>query len=54
LFRCYWGTYYLFPVIVDDLDVDIPAPLTFNAYAAGRDPAMEAVSAAERAREVAP
>lgn len=54
LFRCYWGTFYLFPVIVDDLDVDISAPLTFNAYTAGRDPAMEAVSAAEQARGVAP
>ena len=50
LFRCYWGAFYLFPVIVDDLDVDISAPLTFEAYAAGRDPALEAISAAEQAR----
>lgn len=52
-FRCYWGAFYLFPVIVDDLDVDLRAPLTFEAYAAGRDPAMEAVSAAEQARKAA-
>lgn len=50
LFRCYWGAFYLFPVIVDDLDVDIPAPLTFSAYAAGRDPGIEAISAAEQSR----
>jgi hypothetical protein len=50
LFKCYWGAFYLFPVIVDDLDVDISAPLTFEAYAAGRDPALEAISAAEQAR----
>jgi hypothetical protein len=49
-FRCYWGAFNLFPVIVDDLDVDLRAPLTFEAYVAGRDPAMEAVIAAERAR----
>lgn len=54
LFRCYWGAFFLFPVIVDDLDVDIPAPLTFEAYASGRDPAMEAISAAEQARGTAP
>jgi hypothetical protein len=52
LFRCYWGAYHLFPVIVDDLDVDIRAPLTFEAYAAGRDPALEAIAAAETARKV--
>ncbi len=50
LFRCYWGVFYLFPVIVDDLSVDIPAPLTFDAYAAGRDPALEAVRRAEAVR----
>lgn len=53
LFRCYWGAFYLFPVIVDDLDVDISAPLTFEAYVAGRDPALEAIQAAEAAREAA-
>lgn len=45
LFICHWGSLHIFPVIVDDLDVDIPAPLTFEAYAAGRDPALEAVLA---------
>jgi hypothetical protein len=45
LFICHWGSRHIFPVIVDDLDIDIPAPLTFEAYAAGRDPAMEAVLA---------
>lgn len=54
LFRCYWGAFYLFPVIVADLDVDIHAPLSFEAYAAGRDPAMEAIIAAERARGATP
>ena len=47
LFRCYWGAFHLFPVIVSDLDVDIRAPLTFEAYAAGRDPALEAIQALE-------
>ncbi|WP_109259835.1 S41 family peptidase [Hyphobacterium indicum] len=45
LFICHWGSLHIFPVIVDDLDIDIPAPLTFEAYAAGRDPAMDAVLA---------
>ena len=45
LFICHWGSLHIFPVIVDDLDVDIPAPLNFEAYAAGRDPALEAVLA---------
>lgn len=53
-FRCYWGAFHLFPVIVDDLDVDIPAAMTFEAYAAGRDPALEAVRQAEAARSGAP
>jgi hypothetical protein len=53
-FRCYWGAFHLFPVIVDDLDVDIPAPLTFEAYAAGRDPALEAIAIAEAARRSMP
>ncbi|MEE2526296.1 hypothetical protein V0U79_07950 [Hyphobacterium sp. HN65] len=43
IFICHWGSLHIFPVIVDDLDVDIAAPLTFEAYAAGHDPAMEAV-----------
>jgi len=42
---CHWGSLRVFPVIVDDLDIDIPAPMTFDAYAAGRDPGMEAVLA---------
>jgi hypothetical protein len=45
LFICHWGSLHIFPVIVEDLDIDIPAPLMFDAYAAGRDPAMEAVLA---------
>lgn len=45
IFICHWGSLHIFPVIVEDLDIDIPAPLTFDAYAAGRDPAMEAVLA---------
>ena len=49
-FNCPWSSLHIFPVLVDDLDIDIPAPLTFEAYAAGRDPALEAVAAAERAR----
>jgi hypothetical protein len=31
------------PIRVASLDPDVPAPLTFAAYRAGRDPAMEAV-----------
>jgi hypothetical protein len=41
---CYdtrWG----FAVRVDDLEPDLPAPLTPAAYFAGRDPAMEAIAA---------
>ena len=45
IFICHWGSLHIFPVIVDDLDIDIAAPLTFEAYAAGRDPGMEAVLA---------
>ena len=40
----------LYPVHVDNLDPDIPAPLTFAAYRARRDPAMEAVLAARTQR----
>lgn len=43
IFICPWGSLHVFPVIVDDLDVDIPAGLTFEAYAQGRDPALEAI-----------
>jgi len=45
IFICHWGSLHIFPVIVEDLDVDITARLTFEAYAAGRDPGMEAVLA---------
>lgn len=38
------------PVIVDDLDTDIPAPITFAHHAAGRDPGMEAIAPAAAAR----
>jgi hypothetical protein len=50
IFRCHWGSLHIFPVIVDDLNVDIPAPLTFEAYAAGRDPGLEAIIDAEARR----
>ncbi|MAK64329.1 MAG: hypothetical protein CMF75_06230 [Maricaulis sp.] len=43
LFRCAGGSLHIFPILVDDLDLDVSAPLTFEAYAAGRDPALEAV-----------
>jgi hypothetical protein len=47
IFICPWSSLHIFPVIVDDLDIDIAAPLTFEAYAAGRDPGLEAIYAAE-------
>lgn len=47
LFICPWGSLHIFPVIVDDLDIDIPAPLNWDDYVAGRDPAMEAIRAIE-------
>ena len=37
-----------YPVHVDTLDPDVPAPLTFAAYRELRDPAMEAVMAREK------
>lgn len=37
------------PIRVPNLDVDIAAPWTIEAYRAGRDPAMDAVAAAIRA-----
>ena len=49
-FICHWGSLDIFPVIVDDLDIDILAPMTFADYAAGRDAGLEAVFAAEAAR----
>jgi len=50
LFICPWGSLHIFPVIVDDLDIDIPAPMNWDAYVAGRDPAMEAIRAIEQRR----
>jgi hypothetical protein len=50
VFRCHWGSLHIFPVIVDDLDVDISAPLSFDAYAEGRDPGLDAIIAAEMRR----
>jgi hypothetical protein len=50
LFNCPWSSLHIFPVLVDDLEIDIAAPLSFDAYAAGRDPALEAVMAVEGAR----
>ncbi|MDG1418344.1 MAG: hypothetical protein P8J78_09350 [Maricaulis sp.] len=50
IFICHWGSLDIFPVIVDDLDIDIEAPMTFADYAAGRDAGLEAVFAAEAAR----
>jgi len=43
VFVCHWGSLHIFPVLVDDLDIDLGAPMTFEAYAAGRDPALEAI-----------
>jgi hypothetical protein len=37
------------PIAVPDLDPDVAAPWTLEAYRAGRDPAMEAVAEALRA-----
>lgn len=47
--ECFWLN-EKFPVRVSTLAPDIVAPLTFSAYAAKRDPAMEAVAAAEARR----
>ncbi len=46
---CFWLN-EKFPVRVRTLTPDIAAPLTFAAYAAKRDPAMEAVATAEARR----
>ncbi|MDF1768275.1 hypothetical protein [Maricaulis sp.] len=50
-FICPWGSLHIFPVIVDDLDIDIPAPMSWEAYVAGRDPAMEAIRTIEQGGE---
>ena len=44
---CFWLN-ELYPVRVTTLKPDILAPLTFTAYRAGRDPAMEEIFARER------
>ena len=44
---CFWVNRF-YPVWVNTLDPDIPAPLTFAAYRARRDPALEAVLAREK------
>ena len=51
LFRCHWGSLHLMPLIVNDLDVDIAAPMTFEDYVAGRDPAMRSINWGEMARQ---
>jgi len=40
------GSVVRFPISVKSFAPDIPAPLTFEAYRAGRDPGMEAIAAA--------
>jgi hypothetical protein len=40
--ECFWLNYF-YVVRVPSLDPDIPAPLTFAAYKAGHDPALDAV-----------
>ncbi|WP_323762321.1 hypothetical protein [Maricaulis sp.] len=47
IFICHWGSQRIMPVIVDDLDIDVAAPLSWDAYQAGRDPALEAIRALE-------
>lgn len=42
---CYWVNWF-YPISVATLEPDLPAPLTFALVAAGRDPAMEAISLA--------
>lgn len=44
---CFWVNRF-YPVRVDTLEPDIAAPLTFAAYRARRDPALEAVLAREK------
>jgi hypothetical protein len=38
------GSIKKYPIRVDSLQPDLPAPLTFSEFAAGRDPAVEAIS----------
>jgi hypothetical protein len=37
---------WIFPISVPTLEPDLAAPLSFASVAAGRDPAMEAISLA--------
>jgi hypothetical protein len=46
---CFWINYRN-PVQIDNLNPDIRAPLTFAAYVAGRDPALEAAEASNAHR----
>ena len=50
IFRCHCGSLHLMPILVDDLDIDFEAPMTFAAYASGHDPAVEAILNLEGAR----
>jgi hypothetical protein len=49
---CFWLSALpdRYPVRIPSLDPEIPAPLTFAAYSARRDPGMEAVLAQEASR----
>jgi hypothetical protein len=47
-FRDCHGSVVRHPIVVPDLEPDIAAPWTIEAYRAGRDPALEAVAAALR------
>jgi hypothetical protein len=51
--NCYWLN-LLYPVRMEALDPELPAPLTYAAYRAGRDPGMEAVEIHERAPRAPP
>lgn len=47
--QCFWLN-QRYPVRVRSLTPDLPAPLTFEAYRNGRDPALDAITAREAAR----
>jgi hypothetical protein len=48
--RCFWIN-ILFDVAVGDADIDLPAPLLFSDYVRGVDSGIEAILAAEAARQ---
>jgi hypothetical protein len=50
IFRCHWGSLHIFPVIVDDLDMDLAVPTRFEDYARGEDAAMAAIREAVHRR----